>query len=231
MKKYSVRIIGIIAGVLLAYGYLHNAESAELPESTQTEQIEATQPETETEATEVTVITPEPPTSTIPDTETETETESETETETAPETAPEKEYRYIECKLDKELQEGIFDICERYSISYELVMAVIWKESLFNINAVGDNGKSIGLMQVQERCVKDIMEELGVTDLFDPLQNVEVGVVLLVRYFEKYGEVYDALMAYNGGCSYANRMIKAGKVSKYALAVVEKAAEYTEQNE
>ena len=144
----------------------------------------------------------------------------------------EKGYRYIDgCPLDAELQRGIFDICERYNVSYELVMSVIMQESSFRVNVVGDDGESIGLMQIKHKYHSELMEELGVCSLYNPLDNVEVGVALLAGYFERYGEVYDVLMAYNGGASYANRMIEAGKVSDYALEVTARASEYTEQNE
>lgn len=147
-------------------------------------------------------------------------------------TEPAIEYRYIEgCPLDAEIQRGIFDICERYNVAFELVMAVIMQESSYRADCVGDNGNSIGLMQIQPKWHSELMAELGVTNLYDPLQNVEVGVAIMAMHFERYGEAYDALMAYNGGASYANRMIEAGKVSDYALEVVELAREYTEQNE
>lgn len=144
---------------------------------------------------------------------------------------PEKQYRYIEgCPLSEELQEGIFDICERYNVSFELVMAVIERESTFKVDAVGDNGNSIGLMQIQPKWHGELMEELGVTDLSEPLQNVEVGVAILASYLEAGHEVYYVLMKYNGGAAYANRMIEAGEISDYALDVTETAYMYEREN-
>lgn len=143
---------------------------------------------------------------------------------------PVKEYRYIDgCPLDKELQEGIYDICEQYNVSYELVMALIKRESQFTINCVGDNGDSVGLMQIQEKWHYGLMEELGVDDLTDPLENVEVGVALLASYLEDSDNVHYVLMKYNGGTAYANRMIEAGKVSSYAQEITETAAMYEQQ--
>lgn len=136
-------------------------------------------------------------------------------------------YRYIKsCPLSMEMQQYIFDTCYKYSVSYELVMAVIERESLYNADEVGDNGNSVGLMQIQERYNRELMQELGVTDLYNPMQNVEVGVALLQRYFEKYEDIYTVLMAYNGGESYAKRMVKAGKRSNYAKEIIERAAAF-----
>ena len=154
------------------------------------------------------------------------------------ETAPEvkqveeaKQYRYIQgCPLSKELQRDIFDICEKYNVSFEFVMAVINRESRFDINAEGDGCESVGLMQVQEKWHSELMEELGVSDLYDPVENVEVGVALLANYFAEHEDVYFVLMKYNGGAKYAYRMTEAGKVSDYALEITETAIMYERQN-
>lgn len=149
----------------------------------------------------------------------------------AAETTPVKEYRYIKgCPLSKELQQGIFDICERYNVSFEFVMAVIEKESKFDVSAVSDDGLSVGLMQVQEKWHSELMEELGVSDLYNPLENVEVGVAILASYFAKCDDDYFVLMKYNGGARYAYKMLKAGKVSDYALEITETAIMYELQN-
>ena len=142
----------------------------------------------------------------------------------------EKEYRYIDCALSTELQQGIFDICESYGVSFEFVMAVIAQESSFRPNVTGDNGHSKGLMQVQERYHGETMETVGVSDLYDPLGNVEVGVAILQRYFDEVCDVYHVLMRYNGGEPYATNMMKSGKVSDYAKKITERAIEYEIKN-
>lgn len=153
------------------------------------------------------------------------------EIEPVQEIVPEKEYRYLlDCPLSEELQEGIFDICEEYNVSFEFVMAVIMQESSFKAKALGDNGNSKGLMQIQERWHSGLMKELGVSDLYVPLDNVKVGVALLHSYFEELGDVYHVLMRYNGGEPYATNMMKAGKVSDYAREVTERAIEYEESS-
>jgi hypothetical protein len=143
----------------------------------------------------------------------------------------EKEYRYIkDCPLSNEIQEGIFDICEENNISFEFVMSVIFQESSFRPDALGDNCESKGLMQIQTKWHSELMQELGVTDLFDPLQNVKVGVALLCQYFEEIPDAYYVLMKYNGGHSYAKRMLENGKVSDYAVEITERAIAYEREN-
>lgn len=144
---------------------------------------------------------------------------------------PQKKYRYIkDCPLSKELQQGIFDICEEYSVSFEFIMSVIEQESSFDVYALGDNCESKGLMQIQKKWHYKLMEELGVSDLYVPLDNVKVGVALLSSYFEEDDDVYYVLMKYNGGARYANNMIKDGKVSTYAREITERSAKYEEEN-
>ena len=148
-----------------------------------------------------------------------------------PEEIPEKEYRYIkDCPLSAEIQEGIFDICEANSISFEFVMAIIMQESSFRVDACGDNCESKGLMQIQAKWHSETMKELGVTDLYKPLDNVKVGVAILSDYFEENEDVYYVLMKYNGGHRYANKMMKAGKVSDYAREITERAMKYEMEN-
>lgn len=102
--------------------------------------------------------------------------------------------------LDDELQFFIVNVCEEHHIDPAVVMAVIDTESDFNADAIGDNGASFGLMQIQERWHRERMDKLGVTNLLDPYQNVVVGIDYLVELLESYdGDMTKALMAYNAG--------------------------------
>lgn len=64
------------------------------------------------------------------------------------------------------------------------------------------------------------MEKLGVTDLLDPGQNVSVGVDIVAELSSKDKGQAWTLMAYNGGESLADRNLREGKVSEYALSVM-----------
>ncbi len=141
------------------------------------------------------------------------------------------QYRFVEdCPLSKKQQRKIFNICARANISYEFVMAVIYTESRFDADCVSDNGESVGLMQIQERWHRPLMDKLGCTNLKNPIQNVRVGVALLQSHCKKYKDPAWALMAYNGGGAYAERMIAKGEVSQYAKKVLQKSQEYEREN-
>ena len=75
-------------------------------------------------------------------------------------------------------------------------------------------------MQVQERFHQDRMDKYGITDLSDPYSNFLVGCDYLSEMIGKEKGLEWALMAYNGGPSYANRMADKGIVSEYAKEVI-----------
>ena len=117
--------------------------------------------------------------------------------------------------LSNEVQRYIFNVADYYDIEPSLILAIIEKESSYNEAAVGDNGESYGLMQIQPRWHTARMDRLGVTDLMNPYQNISVGVDILAECIDRYdGDIGAALTAYNRG-SYN------GEVSEYAEDVLE----------
>lgn len=116
-------------------------------------------------------------------------------------------------------QDFLHTAADQFGVPYELALAVIWKETNFR-NVVGDDGASVGYMQVQERWHEDRMELLGVTDLMDPYNNFLVGCNYLAELTEKGRGIEWALHAYNGGPTYANKMAEVGKVSQYVKDVL-----------
>ena len=124
-------------------------------------------------------------------------------------------YFRADVPLDGETQAFLRSACEEAGITYELALAVIRQETDFR-NVVGDNGDSIGYMQIQPRWHEERMERLGVTDLADPYSNFRVGCDFLAELLEKY-TLEEALTAYNSG--------KAGQ-SEYATSVIGYMEEY-----
>ena len=132
-------------------------------------------------------------------------------TEPAPECEVEESFRYYNnIALEYEMQELVWTACEETGCPYELALSVIYHESSYK-NAIGDNGNSVGYMQVQPRWHYKRMERLGVTNLYDPLSNFRVGCDLLAELIEKHGSVESALTCYNTGkpglSEYANKVL------------------------
>ena len=126
--------------------------------------------------------------------EPQTEPQPETEVETSPEYAP-----LYDIPLDAALQHEIKELCSRYEISFELILAVIMTESSGNAEVIGDGGASAGLMQVQARWWQWLADEKGL-DLNEPLDNVECGILIILLLLEENdGQMDKALTAYNCG--------------------------------
>lgn len=132
-------------------------------------------------------------------------------------------YVYFNVPLEDELQEYIFDICQDYGVDPGLIVSMIFHESNFDSAVIGtnDSGYSYGLMQIMPRWNQARMEKLGCLDLLNPYQNVLVGVDLMAEYIKKGYGIEWALMAYNGGPSYANRKATEGVVSGYATRIMD----------
>lgn len=135
---------------------------------------------------------------------------------------------YLDIPLSEDLQDFIFETCEKYEVESELVFAMIWRESRFQADTVGDNGDSIGLMQIQPKWHTPRMEKVGAKDLFNPYDNVLVGIDLIAEKLRNYETVGEALTAYNAGDTGARNYYfsKGMKMNKYAEQVIEKAEEY-----
>lgn len=93
------------------------------------------------------------------------------------------------------------DAADKYGISYELLVSVAKAESNFNKNSTSKSG-AMGIMQLMPATAK----YLGVTDAYDPEQNIMGGARYLSEKIEKHGSVQLALAAYNAG---------SGAVEKY----------------
>ena len=128
---------------------------------------------------------------------------------------------------------NIEDIIKHYSKHYvldeNLVRAVIRCESNFNPYAVSRAGAR-GLMQL----MPETAAEMGVTDIFDPAQNIAGGTQYLAKMFNLFdNNIQLALAAYNAG---PNAVAKHkgippyAETKQYVKSVTAYAAKYAGKN-
>lgn len=89
----------------------------------------------------------------------------------------------------------IHEMSVKYGVPAQLIQKMIETESHFQPNTVSSAG-AMGLMQLMPANVK----EHGVTNPYDPRQNIEAGVQEISGYLKQYnGDLVLALAAYNAG--------------------------------
>lgn len=134
--------------------------------------------------------------------------ETETEMEMDLKTEIETETRLRRPQIETEYEEIIIGVAQEYGIPSTLIKAIIKTESDFNALAVSETD-DYGLMQINACNISWLEDELGITDLFDPAQNIESGAYILSGYLNRYS-LADALIAYNCGESGAKRLWRQG---------------------
>ncbi|MDD7642657.1 MAG: lytic transglycosylase domain-containing protein [bacterium] len=105
-------------------------------------------------------------------------------------------------KTDSSLNAIFEKAAKSYGVDVELLKAMAKAESDFDPNATSKSG-AMGIMQLMPATAKG----LGVTDAYDPEQNIMGGAKYIASLLDKYdGNVSYALAAYNAG---------SGNVDKY----------------
>ncbi len=142
------------------------------------------------------------------------------------------EDRYLldDIPLSYDLQLFARDAADTFGVPYKLLLAVMFKESSYQTDAVNASGTCWGLMQVNQINFEWVQKELaqyGVTDIQnDPEDNIMAGAFLLGNLLEKYGDENKALMCYNCGESGAKNQWEQGWYSSpYSRSVIQYAEE------
>lgn len=135
---------------------------------------------------------------------------------------------YEEIPLDQETQSWVLRWCEEYGVPHAVVLGVIQSESSFQPDA--ENGSCYGYMQINSINLGWLGEEIGITDLTDPFQNIRAGVYMLSDLYGKYEDWNKALTCYNYGEGGAQEHVfskgeTSSTYSRHVLAVADEWAE------
>lgn len=115
-------------------------------------------------------------------------------------------FKSYNINLPVDQQKYAYTMSQKYGVEYELLLAIMYKESGFNPNSIG-GGNSYGLCQIHISNLGNLQSRLGITNLLDPYDNIKAGAYMLSIYMnsaksitsdEATIEVY-ALNAYNMG--------------------------------
>ncbi len=132
--------------------------------------------------------------------------------------------------LLSQLQTFIWQQSQKYNLSYELILAVIYVESRFQSDAVSYNNTSLGIMQLNKNTYPWLAQKIGIKDfdVYNPRHNIVAGIWYL-NYLRDYcykkdltdEQAFAAMLIFyhrgiNGGIKYIK---KYGFNSKYVQAV------------
>ena len=115
----------------------------------------------------------------------------------------------------RSLVRAIMEESRRHRLDPLFVLAVIETESTYYHRARSRKGAR-GLMQIRYYVGKGLAEEMGMAwkgreTLYNPVDNVRLGVYYLSKLIERFGSVEIALAAYNYGPTYIARLMARGQ--------------------
>jgi soluble lytic murein transglycosylase-like protein len=114
--------------------------------------------------------------------------------------------------LQEKYNTYIYSALDQWNVSIEpeIIIGMISTESKGNEFSLGDNGKSYGLLQIQQKAFNEVYNfqidnglsvfDNTITNLYNPSVNIFVGIGYLKYLMENEGySLQDAIQAYNTG--------------------------------
>lgn len=138
-----------------------------------------------------------------------------------------------ECTWSKSTQKRLYDICEEWNICFEMCISQAFTESRWNSNAVGDGGLAYGAWQIHPSTWSDELERWGMTanDMYDLDKACEAYCRIMRSHFERYDNIYFALMAWRWGGDDGFEKLVTNGADAYATEVARRSEKYEKRNE
>lgn len=90
-------------------------------------------------------------------------------------------------------------VCREYTLDPAVLFGIMWQESRFTPDAIGDNGQSFGILQIKRKWHEERIQRLGVTDLTDEWQEIYVACDYLAEIRETHPDIHQMLTIYRYG--------------------------------
>lgn len=123
---------------------------------------------------------------------------------------------YTAIPLSEDLQQYTYTMCCYFDMTdvYDEVLAIMWQETHYNASLTNENDNGTidyGLMQINSSNKAMLVDNLGVTNLLDPQQNICCGCYIIKTLLNYYdGNTRKAIMAYNMGVGNVDKLSKQG---------------------
>ena len=124
-------------------------------------------------------------------------------------------FRGIPLRERAKLFDVIYNQSREMGIDPYLTLSIIATESSFRTRAISWAG-AYGLMQIKPITAEEVARDLGIPwrgreTLFDPVVNITLGLRYLAKLKARFGNIADALNAYNYGPQYVVSCRRADK--------------------
>lgn len=137
-----------------------------------------------------------------------------------------------EIPLEPIYQIYTYYVCQKYNVDYDLVLAIIDCESAGNVRALNHNKNGTndsGLMQINSFNYEWLSSVLGVTDFYNPFQNIQCGVYMIADLMDRHSDLHKILMCYNMGEKRTKELNRQGIYSsRYSRKVIKRYEELKE---
>lgn len=110
----------------------------------------------------------------------------------------------LESETIYEISKNIYEVSLKYNFNPLLICALIKVESNFIIDSISDS-YAFGLCQVRRFIARELSENIGIEwngaeeTLFNPENNIRIGMHYLALLYDDFGDMKLALTAYNHG--------------------------------
>ncbi len=101
-----------------------------------------------------------------------------------------------DASIPAEIRDAILLVCRALGADPNVIGAICWQESGFRPDAIGDGGRSVGLMQLHDQ---GLGAGLTRQERLDPERNLRVGVQAHLAYLAEFGSIEAAVTAHNAG--------------------------------